>query len=71
VIVDLGLLFAGHVFWPAGLTSGPWSGLNLRAVIIAVMAWIGLVHLKRSVMVVILAAALTGLLMTLVAPAYH
>lgn len=67
VIVELGLFFAGHVFWPTGATSGVWTGLDVKAVIIAAAAWVGLAHLKRSVMEVIAAAALAGLLLTLAA----
>lgn len=61
VIVELGLFFASHVFWPSGLAAGVWSGLDIKAVVIAASAWVALVHLKRSVVEVVAAAALLGL----------
>ena len=59
VIVNLALFFGYHVLWPAGFT-GPFDTL---AALIAVLAAVALFRYKRSVVQVIGACALLGLLL--------
>ncbi len=58
VIVNLAVFFAGHVLWPAGAT-GPFDGLALA--LLVATSW-ALLRWKWSVLQVIGAAALVGLL---------
>jgi chromate transporter len=58
VIVNLAVFFAGHVLWPAG-AGGPFDGLALALLVAA--SW-ALLRWKWSVLQVIGAAALVGLL---------
>jgi chromate transporter len=58
VILHLAAFFGVHVFWPAGL-AGP---LDLRAVVIALLAAIALFRFDRHVIEVIVACALFGAL---------
>ncbi|MFZ6751118.1 chromate efflux transporter [Undibacterium sp. Ren11W] len=61
VILNLALFFGYHVLWPQG-----WSGqIDLIAALIAVLACVALFRYKRSVMQVIAACAIAGLLLTL------
>jgi chromate transporter len=58
VIVNLGVFFALHVFWPRGAP----GGLEWPALLIAIAALAALVRLKANVIHVIVACALAGLL---------
>ncbi len=58
VIVNLAVFFAGHVLWPAG-AAGPFDGLALAVLVAA--SW-ALLRWRWSVLKVIGAAALIGLL---------
>lgn len=60
VILNLALFFGYHVLWPQG-----WSGqIDAMAALIAMLACVALFRYKRSVMQVIAACAVTGLLLT-------
>jgi chromate transporter len=64
VIVNLALFFAWHVLWPQGWQGGidPWAALLIAA------ATAALLRARRSVIEVILAGALLGLLLHAVLP---
>jgi chromate transporter len=62
VIVNLALFFAGHVFWPHGVS----GALDWPAVAIAAAAALALFATKRSVITVIALCALAGLAVTTV-----
>ena len=57
VIVNLGLVFAGHSLWPSGFTARP-DGI---AIALAVAAAVALIRYKISVPLLVLAAAVFGL----------
>jgi chromate transporter len=59
VVLSLAMFFAYHVFWPAGL-AGPF---DLTAALMALAAAIALLRFRRSVIEVIVAGAVTGLLL--------
>ncbi|MCX9154774.1 chromate efflux transporter [Niveibacterium sp. 24ML] len=59
VIANLALFFGYHVLWPHGLAASP----DLRAVLIALLAAIALFRFKRTVIEVILACAVLGLIL--------
>ena len=61
VIVNLALFFGQHVLWPKGF-DGPVDGV---AIAIALGAGVALWRYKRSVMQVIAASALTGLIVSM------
>lgn len=61
MILNLALFFAYHVFWPHGFAEGI-DGLALG---IALLAAAGLLVLRRSVLEVLIACALAGLLVVL------
>lgn len=63
VILNLAFFFGYHVFWPNGLT-GPFDALSA---LIAGVAGIALFRLKRSVMEVIAACGLIGLVVKFLA----
>ena len=58
VIVNLGLFFAQHVFWPAGFE----GGFDALAAAIALAAALALLRFKRGVIPVLAGCALAGLL---------
>ena len=62
VIVNLAAFFAWHVFWPQGWTSAPLGGTDVVAVGIAAAAAIALFRYKASVIPVIAACGVAGLL---------
>lgn len=64
VIVNLALFFAEHVFWPAGLN----GALQWPAVLLTLAAAVALLRYKRSVIEVIVAGAVAGLLLSIVVP---
>ena len=57
VIVNLALIFAGHVFWPAGFA----GAFEWFAVLITVGAFIALYYFQKGIVSVIAACALAGL----------
>jgi chromate transporter len=59
VIANLALFFAFHVFWPQGLA----MGVDWQTAWIALLAVLALFHFKRSVLEVIAASAVAGLLL--------
>ncbi|UBM26106.1 chromate efflux transporter [Pseudomonas sp. p1(2021b)] len=61
VIVNLALFFGYHVFWPHGFG----AGVDWLALLIAVLAAVGLLLFRRGVLEVLIACALAGLLATL------
>ena len=61
VILNLALFFAGHVLWPQGID----QAIDWHAALIAVAAALALFKYKRSVMEVIGASAVLGLVLTL------
>ena len=61
VILNLGLFFGYHVFWPKGLAVLP----DAAAMLLAGLAAIALFRFKRSVIEVILAAAAAGMVLSL------
>ncbi|SEP96220.1 chromate transporter [Pseudomonas sp. NFACC02] len=61
VILNLGLFFAYHVFWPAGMT----GKVDWVSVLIALAAAIALFKYRRGVMVVLLGSGIAGLVVFL------
>jgi chromate transporter len=61
VMLNLALFFAGHVLWPAGLSTAP----DWPALMITLIALLALFRWKSNVMKVIAASALGGLVMHL------
>lgn len=61
VILNLALFFGYHVFWPHGFG----AGVDWLALLIAVLAAVGLLLFRRGVLEVLIACALAGLLATL------
>ncbi|MBF8721529.1 chromate efflux transporter [Pseudomonas guariconensis] len=61
VILNLALFFGYHVFWPHGFG----AGVDWLALLIAVLAALGLLLFRRGVLEVLIACALAGLLATL------
>lgn len=61
VIASLALLFAGHVFWPQGVSGPP----DLAAMALALGAALALIRFRRGVIEVIGVCALLGLLQRL------
>ena len=61
VILNLALFFGYHVFWPHGFG----AGVDWLALLIAVLAAMGLLLFRRGVLEVLIACALAGLLATL------
>ncbi len=59
VILSLALVFAQHLFWPEGLA----ARFDAVAALLALMAVVALLRLRRSVPEVIVAGALAGLLL--------
>ena len=59
VVLSLAMFFAYHVFWPAGFA----GSFDLAAALMALAAAIALLHFRRSVIEVIAAGALIGLLL--------
>jgi len=59
VIVNLALFFGYHVLWPGGFS----AGLDLASLVIAAAAAVALFWFKRSVIQVVLASALLGLIL--------
>ncbi|MBA3582424.1 MAG: chromate efflux transporter [Gammaproteobacteria bacterium] len=60
-ILNLAMFFAYHTFWPQG-----WNGgLDWPSALVALAAMIGLLYFKRSVLEVLGAAAVAGLLITM------
>ena len=59
VILNLGMFFGYHVFWPRGFS----GSFDVISVMIAVAAAIALFHFNRSVVQVILGCALLGLVL--------
>jgi len=69
VIVNLGVFFAWHVFWPAGAKGGSLAGpIDWVGVAIAVIAFAAMVWRRVGVIPVVAAAAATGLVLWAVAP---
>ncbi|MHB1429182.1 MAG: chromate efflux transporter [Rhodocyclaceae bacterium] len=67
VILNLGVFFAWHVFWPQASAAAPFSGrFDLLAVAVAVASFIALWKYKVDIMKVIGACALLGLLLAFV-----
>lgn len=67
VILNLAVFFAWHTFWPQGTEDAPFAGtFEWFPVLIALVAFIALWKYKLDVMQVIGAAALVGLVYTLV-----
>lgn len=64
MIVNLALFFAYHVWWPQGMA----GRFDWVAALMAVAAAVALFRYKRSVVQVIAASALIGLLVSLVMP---
>jgi chromate transporter len=62
VIVNLALFFAGHVFWPQGLS----GGFDWAAASIAVGAGVALFRFKIGVLMLLGASAAAGLALTLI-----
>ena len=67
VIVNLGLFFAWHVIWPGGIASEP----DLVAALLTLAAAIALLGFKVSVVRVILACAIAGLIITYALPSLN
>ncbi len=71
VILNHARIFAWHVLWPAGIAA-PFSlvhlitGMDWISLVIGLMAFVALFRYKFSIMHVIAACALAGLLMTFV-----
>jgi chromate transporter len=61
VVLSLAMFFAYHVFWPAGFV----GSFDVIATVMALAAALALLRFKRSVIEVILAGALAGLLLQL------
>ncbi|MCO7513698.1 chromate efflux transporter [Pseudomonas guariconensis] len=61
VIINLALFFGYHVFWPHGFA----QGIDWLALLVAVLAAVGLLLFRRGVLEVLLACALAGLLAVL------
>jgi chromate transporter len=61
VIVNLALIFAGHVFWPAGFA----GNFEWFALLIAASAFIALYYFQKGIVSVIAACALAGLVHSL------
>ena len=61
VIVNLALFFAWHVFWPKGVAGGVLASADWGSIVIAGLAALALFRYQRSVMQVILGAAVLGL----------
>jgi chromate transporter len=57
VIVNLGLFFAYHVFFPAGFS----GSVSIPSVFICAAAVIALIRFQLGIMTVLAGAALTGL----------
>jgi chromate transporter len=57
VIVNLGLFFAYHVFFPAGFA----GAISIASVLICVAAAIALIRFQQGIMTVLAGAAFTGL----------
>jgi len=69
VIVNLGVFFAWHVFWPAGAKGGSLAGpIDWVGVAIAAIAYVAMVWRRVGVIPVVAAAAATGLVLWAVAP---
>jgi len=67
VILNLAVFFAWHTFWPQGTEAAPLAGsFEWFPVLIAIAAFIALWKYKMDVMKVIGAAALLGLVYTLI-----
>ena len=64
VIMSLALFFAGPVLWPAG-SFNPWAALVVAVALLLQLRW------RWSVMQVIAAAALVGVLLRVVAPLWR
>jgi len=66
VILNLAVFFAWHVLWPNAITTAPFAGhFSISSAFIAMAAGIALFRYKASIVKVILACALLGLLGTL------
>ena len=59
VIVNLGLFFAAHVWWPQGIA----GAIDLPAVALTLVAVIALIRFRVGVIPLLLACALVGLLL--------
>ena len=69
VIVNLGVFFAWHVFWPEASAAAPFAGrFDLVSAAIAAIALGALVWRRIGVIPVVFAAALAGLALRLAAP---
>lgn len=66
VIANLALFFAYHVFWPQGFGNNVWQQFDWVALGIALAAALALFTFKRSVLQVIVGAALVGLVFKLI-----
>ena len=66
VIVNLALFFAIHILWPQGFVRGLWLGVDLWALVIAVLAGLLLFKLKFDVMRVIAVAAVFGVVIKVI-----
>jgi chromate transporter len=60
VITSLALFFAGHVFWPAGISGRP----DVVAIVLSLVSAIALIRYKRSVIEVIAACGVAGCLIS-------
>jgi chromate transporter len=69
VIVNLGVFFAWHVFWPEGAVRGAMVGVDGFALALGLFAAIALFRFRRGVVPVIIAAGIAGLALTLLASA--
>jgi chromate transporter len=64
VILNLALFFSYHVLWPHGLDAGWLAGCDGVAVLIALGAALALLRFKRTVIEVIAACAVLGLVLS-------
>jgi chromate transporter len=67
VIVNLGVFFAWHVFWPLGPGRGILAGADGFALLLGLFASIALFRFRRGVVPVIVACGIAGLAHTLLA----
>jgi chromate transporter len=64
VILNLAMFFGYHVLWPQGLDAGWVAGCDVVAALIALAAAMALWRFKRTVIEVIVACAVLGLLLS-------